>query len=243
MKQIKRTSKGFTLMETLLAVALVGLLVSIFLTVFVPSRSMVQEALTKQDAERIAGILRAEISTIRADERGKTYGPNSYRTPFDKGFAWLRSTHTPDTAIVIFSYRADLTKHPRKDGTYPPVEPGKRVPPNATQVVTIACPINDPVHKDEIRHAVGPAFIVCMTQLVPDGKGALVLAPKPGTIDKGNSPDDYCSKPDDKDPYGSVVFYRADFYLMYPPNPDRYHGRSWKSLGRPVFSSNLSFRR
>lgn len=36
-----RRFRGFTLMETLLAIALVGVLLSIFLTVFVPARGLV----------------------------------------------------------------------------------------------------------------------------------------------------------------------------------------------------------
>ena len=89
-KQIMSRRGGFTLMETLLAVALVGVLVSIFLTVFVPARGMVQQALTRQEAERITGVLRAELGTIRPNERAeakaKTSSDGKYLTPFDKGF-------------------------------------------------------------------------------------------------------------------------------------------------------------
>ncbi len=42
---------------------------------------------------------------------------------------------------------------------------------------------------------------------------------------------------------GGVIFYRADFYHMSPPDPARYRNRSWAKLGRPLFSANLSFRR
>ena len=63
--------RGFTLMETLLAVALVGVMLSIFLTVFVPARGLVRQALTRQESERITGLLRAEINTLRGDKLAK----------------------------------------------------------------------------------------------------------------------------------------------------------------------------
>ena len=65
-RQIPR--RGFTLMETLLAVALIGMLISIFLMVFVPSRTLVQQALTKQESDRVISVLRSELNTVRANE-------------------------------------------------------------------------------------------------------------------------------------------------------------------------------
>ena len=96
---ILRRLRGFTLMETLLAIALVGVLLSIFLTVFVPARGLVRQALTRQEAERITGILRAELSCLRddelADKGAKSSSENKYLSTFDKGFHWLRKTAAP----------------------------------------------------------------------------------------------------------------------------------------------------
>lgn len=238
---------GFTLMETLLAVALVGTLVSIFLTVFVPARGLVQQALTKQEAERITGILRAEMGTIRPNERAganaRASSDGKYLTPFDKGFYWLLKSKRPSTSIVIFSYRANLTKGARVDGTYPALPANKAVPGKNSQLVSIACPMDDRLHKNDIKDAVGPVFVVKMTQLVRKGmKGGYGLAGSPGTITEAGSPEDYYSK-DEKNPWGGTIFYRADFYHMSPPNPARYKDRSWKRMGRPLFSANMSFHR
>lgn len=237
--------KGFTLTETLLAVALVGVLVSIFLTVFVPARGMVQQALTRQEAERIAGVLRAEMATLRPNERasGNKSSREAYLTPFDKGFNWIKRSSNPASSIVIFSYRADLSKGMRADGTYPAVPAHKSVPGQNTELITIACPMDSNLHRKDIKDAVGPVFVVKMSQLIPDGKGSFYVSKSPGTISGGDGPDSYFSKEGDRISYGGAVFYRADFYLMYPPNPDRYRNKSWKKLGRPLFSSNLSFRR
>lgn len=237
---------GFTLMETLLAVALVGLLVSIFLTVFVPARGMVQQALTKQESERITGILRAELATLhpheQAKESDKRSSANKYLSTFDKGFYWLLKSKRPNSSIVIFSYRADTAKSPRQDGSYPPVPANRAVPSKNSQLVTIACPMNDPIHKNDIKDAVGPVFIVKMTQLLSGNNGEYKLSGQPGVIKGASSPENYFSEREN-DSWGGAIFYRADFYLMSPPNPARYRSRSWAKMGRPLFSSNLSFRR
>ncbi len=247
-KHIMNRRGGFTLMETLLAVALVGVLVSIFLTVFVPARGMVQQALTKQEAERITGILRAEMGTIRPHERAsvnsKTSSDGKYLTPFDKGFYWLMKSKSPSTAIVIFSYRADTSKPVQADGTFPAIKAARAVPGQNSQLVTIACPMNDGLHKNDIKEAVGPVFVVKMSQLVDKNNGTFELSTAPGTIAQAGKPEDYYSSGDGKGPsYGGAVFYRADFYLMSPPNPARYRGRNWKRMGRPLFSANMSFHR
>ncbi len=242
-----RRLRGFTLMETLLAIALVGTLVSIFLTVFLPARGMVRQALTRQESERITGILRAEMGILRADETANSSQKKSsigkYLSAFDKSFYWMLRSKNPSSSVVIFSYRADTSRPARADGSFPAVPASKSVPGVNSQLVTIACPMDDPIHRKDIRDAVGPVFLVRMTQLVPGNNGEFRLAKQPGSIDGASSPDAYVSSEQDKDAWGGVVFFRADFFLMTPPDPERYRGKSWAKLGRPLFSANLSFRR
>ncbi len=242
-----RRFRGFTLMETLLAIALVGVMLSIFLTVFVPARGLVRQALTRQESERIIGILRAEINTLRADEyagQGATQSnENQYKSTFDKGFYWVRKTAQPSKAIVVFSYRADLSKPARADGTYPAVAAGRSIPGQDMQLVTIACPMDDPIHRDDIRDAVGPVFLVKLTQLQMKGEGVYRPVNSPGVISGASSPEKYMSEPGKADAWGGAIFCRADFYHMSPPNPARYKGKKWGKLGRPLFSANLSFHR
>lgn len=239
--------RGFTLMETLLAIALVGTLLSIFLTVFVPARGLVRQALTRQDAERITGILRAEISYLRADEQAPANAdkssPTQYLSPFDKAFYWVLGSKKPSTSVVIFSYRADLTKPARADGSFPAVPASKSVPGGNTQLMTVACPMNDKIHKDDIKDAVGPVFLVRLTQLEQKKNGEFKPVRSPGTISNAAGPDDYVSSTDDADAWGGVVFCRADFFQLTPPNPDRYKNKTWRQFGRPMFSANFSFHR
>ncbi len=242
----KQSRKGFTLMETLLAVALIGMLISIFLTVLVPSRTMVQQALTKQESDRVISVLRSELNTVRDSERAQdssSVGPGKYASPFDKGFYWVLGSKAPYSSIVVFSYRADTSAGRRQDGTYPPIPINKSRSGGDTQIVSIACPMNDRIHKNDIRHAVGPVFLVKLTQLEQDGTGNYRLATSPGIIKGASTPNKYYSQEGVDSPWGGAVFCRADFYLMTPPNPDRYKNRPWSRTGRPIFSTNISFRR
>lgn len=238
--------RGFTLMESLLAIGLVGVLLSIFLTVFVPARGMVRQALTRQEAERITGILRSEMSRLRADEEAPAGAKKSSNTkflsPFAKGFHWVQNCKSPSTAIVVFSYRADMSKPARADGSFPPVPASKSAPGKNIQLVSMACPLNDPLHRDSIRDAVGPVFLVKMTHLVRKGHEYRLVG-APGSISGGSSPESYVSAPNEEDAWGGYVVCRADFYHMSPPNPARYKNRSWNRIGRPLFSANISFHR
>lgn len=231
----QRLIPGFTLMETLLAVALVGMLVSVFITVFVPVRGMIQEALTKQDADRIVSTLRAELNMLRENETSK------YSSTFEKGFNWMRASRNPNTSLVIFTYRADTTKARRGDGTYPPIPVNRSMSGKDSLVTTVVCPMNDALHRNDIQHAVGPVYLVKLSQLLKKGQ-EYEASKTPGEIEGGSNPQNYFSK-DDKDPWGNAIFCRADFYIMTPPNPARYKGRSWARVGREVFSANLSFHR
>ncbi len=237
---------GFTLMETLLAVALIGMLISIFLTVFVPARGMVQKALTKQESDRVVSILRAELNTVRESERAqgsKSSATGKYTCAFDKGFYWIQASTKPSTSVVIFSYRADTKATQREDGTFPPIPIMESRPGKDTQLVSIACPMNDPIHRKDIANAVGPVFLVKFTQIEPDNTGKYKLSRSPGIISKASTPQRYFSNESDQNPWGGAIFFRADFYLMVPPNPDRYKNRPWSRVGRPIFSTNMSIRR
>ena len=237
---------GFTLVETLLAIGLVGVLLSLFLTVFVPARGNVRQALARQEAERITNILRTELDTLKGNERAEESAVNStpqkFITSFDKAFYWMQRSAKPETSIVIFSYRADMTGDVRKDGTFPPLVAKKNVPTANSQLVTIACPMDDPIHSKEIKDAVGPVYLVCMTELEQQGNGSFKAAEKPGVIRGAKTPENFVIE-EYNTIRGAIVFYRADFYIMSPPNPARYKNKPWKRLGRPAFSANLSFRR
>lgn len=228
-------------METLLAMALVATLVSIFLVVFVPARGMVQKSLAQQDCDRLVGVLKTEMKTVRQDERSTSVASeDKYVNAFDKGFYWLKKTAKPETAIVVFSYREDITKNPREDGTRPAIPVNESVPGETSNLVTIACPIDDKIHSKHIRDAVGPVFLVSMTHL-EFKNGEWKANAKPGNIPGGGSPASYIEDSHARELGGASIMYRADFYMLNTPNPNVVKGKDWKRMGRPIFSSIMSF--
>ena len=76
----KQIRSGFTLMETLLAIAVTGILLSTFLAVFGPAANTIRRAISVQEADRLATALEQELSTLRQEEAGQ------FNTSFDKAF-------------------------------------------------------------------------------------------------------------------------------------------------------------
>ncbi len=236
-------NKGFTIMETILAIGLIAMLLGIFLTLFLPAKDMIRAAIAREESDRIISVLRSEMVTLRPNETSTKTSGNKFASGFDKGFTWFQRSANPGTSIAIFTYRADLSKAPRADGTYPAVKVGKNMPAGSTALISMACPITDPLHKDDIMHAVGPVFLVKMTQLVDPGNGTFKLAPKPGLVKEASSPTSFISDENSKDSWGGVLFFQADFYTMSPPSPARYKKMSWNKMSRPTFTTNMTLRR
>jgi len=112
MKQSR--SKGFTLTEVVLAIGVVAVLIVVFMAMFIPARRTVQSALTIREADRIVHALTAELGELRNSERAAPNARKSsttrYISAFDKAFYWMQFTSKPATTILVYNYRADLTK-------------------------------------------------------------------------------------------------------------------------------------
>ena len=257
-----RRCGGFTLTETLIALGVVGILLALFLTVFVPARSMVRDALICQEADRVASTLKAELTTLRAGESAppdaKTSTIGQYISSFDKAFLLMSCSRTPNTALIIFSYRADTDAQASSRGGYYPAmqsnskkkKGGKKVSGADTfrlgQMVTVVCPLNklDSRLKEALRYSQGPVFMVRMSELRENADGSYSVSNSPGTIARANKPEKFVSsEKEDKNAWGGVLMTRADFFVLPTPDPARYKHKTWKQMGRPTFSVNMSFHR
>lgn len=266
---IKR--KGFTLVETVLALAVVGVLMTAFMVVMVPAKTAIQGGLAIQEADRLTSALTAELATLRRTERQR------YNTAFDKAFDWMQKTREAKTTILVYNYRGDLSKMPREDGTPQPYTKGNEYVPGGNTIVTTAVVLANQDRKrveEDSKAIIGPVFVVRMTQLVWDQQGSgntagarapragerfgerggkYTLAREPGTISNPYSSGTRISNPQDymynassnvsSAPWGAEVLYVAEFFQIPVLHPKALEKLNYKNLKQPLFSRNLSFRR
>ncbi len=261
----KSSSKGFTLTEVVLAIGVVAVLIVVFMAMFIPARRTVQSALTIRQADSIIQAFTAELSQLRNTERASASATKSnksrYVSTFDKAFYWMQNTATPSITILVYTYRADLTKEPRRDGTLQPwYEADQSIPGKNTAVVTGGCLADNKDRYNDFKALVGPVFAVRMTQLVvervTDSKQAeygYMLAPKPGVIynpyNRGRvikDPSLYMYSNESgmgELPWGAEVMYQAEFFQLPHAEPERLKNMTWEKFKSPVLTRNLVFRR
>lgn len=267
-----KKKSGFTLAETVLALAVVGLLLTGFIAIFMPARKSIQGALAIQEADRLTLALKAELDTLRAgDEQQK------YTSAFDKAFDWMRKTDQANRSILIYNYRGDLKKTTRSDGSLQPYTKGPNFIPGDDTMVTTAVILAEQDRQrieEDSEAIVGPVFVIRMTQLVwkentttgtlsgrsmarrgqsfGESGGKYVLSTRPGTIANPysetqliNDPKRYVYNPSNKSemPWGAEVLYYAEFFQLPALQKNAVRNLKYENLRQPLFSRCLSFRR
>ncbi|MBK1833256.1 type II secretion system protein [Roseibacillus ishigakijimensis] len=231
---------GFTLMETLLAIAVVAVLLTTFLAVFGPATSGISRAISVQDADRLASALEKELSTLREDETGQ------YQTAFDKAFEWISSSGSLDSAVILFNYRGDTAQI--TDGRLEPYTNTQGSPGQDYLVQSAVRRLGGgDSDLEQLMEAVeGKVFVVRMRQLVRDADGGLVAAEAgEGLVSaEGNSASNADSFED------AVIPFQADFYQLpansyqYVSGPLSKGGSDFEgTLGSPLFSRSMAVRR
>ncbi len=250
---------GFTLVETVLAIGLIGVLIVLFVAMFYPSRKTIQAALTIQEADRLVNALTDELSIVRKPElapaNAKISSQTRYVSAFDKAYYWMQQTERPGTTILIYSYRGDLEKPKREDGSLPLFEGQEYLPGKNSVLVTTACLATNKSRLEDLRSAVGTIFAVRMSQIVIDENKSefkYVVSDVPGQI--GNpymrqtrikKPEEYMYDPKNRDQpsWGAGVMYKAEFFQVQLQDPEMLKNMNWEQLKTPAFSRNLIFRR
>ena len=227
-------------METLLAIAVVAVLLTTFLAVFGPATNTIRRAISIQDADRLSSALEKEMTTL---ERKRNR--NQYDTAFDKAFQWISDSGSARFLSGSLQLsRRHFTTSPtensnltlRADG-----EPGK------DYLDAISSAPYQRQHrpwKNLMEAVEGKVFVVSMRQLVRDSAtGGLVPAEAGAPIvsAEGVSASDADSFED------AVIAYQADFYLL-PANSYTYltgplsNGGSdlEQTLGTPVHTQAMS---
>jgi type II secretory pathway pseudopilin PulG len=233
---------AFTLMETVIAILVLAVLLTGFLTVFTPAAQGIRRSISTQQADRLKATLERDMATLRNNE-----STIAIPTGFDKAFSWIKEGNAATKAIFVYQYRGDKTLAPRTDGTLVPMKniTGKPGVDYVTQ--TAARRVNDTLLKDDLEAIVGPLFYVIPTQLVMTNN-ELVLG-TPGVIKNPDaSPAATSSAYTD-----AVITFSAAFHMVPSVSIKYLEGSKFKqkfdyaasanSKVKPVFVRNLAVRR
>ncbi|MCW1921825.1 prepilin-type N-terminal cleavage/methylation domain-containing protein [Luteolibacter arcticus] len=236
-----RTDRGFTLMETVIAIGVLALLLTAFLAVFGPATTGLRRAISVQEADRLAAALERELVTVRPSGGGSA----TYPTGFDKAYEWIKAAPDKGNEILLYQYRGDPSQL-RSDGTMEPYTNAGGVAGKDFIVQPAVRQRSDDELLEDLKALDGRIFAVKLTQLVFSG----------GQLTRGTEGEITDPTPDDGDPAGTgsgsdsypeaVIAFAAEFYII-PNSAPEYVGPNGKfnvaNLTKPVFTRNLAVRR
>ena len=239
--QSRSWSSGFTLLETVIAIAVLSVLLTGFVAVFTPAAAGVRRAIDIQDADRLASALEQELTTLRQDEKS-----SNISTGFDKAFTWLLAAEQADTALLLYRYRGSTTSL-RTDGTPEPVKlTNQKLPGQDYVLQTVLRRRKDTLKlRDELPALEGSIYVIRATQWIQDSNGTAL---KPGTAGQIQDPEggQAVSSPDQYP--AACVSFAADFHAL-PSKSFSYLESNFQKFfpklknQKPVFSRNLAVRR
>jgi len=231
--------KGFTLMETVIAIGVIALLLTGFVAVFAPAIDGIRKSINVQEADRLASTFECELATLRAGQEGA-----DVKTGFDKAFEWIKSSNDANEALLIYQYRGSLTQT-GTDGTPQPVTNPRGTPGRDFVVVPMLRRLSDNRITQDLQALEGQVFIVRATQLVYNNNGELVKG-TPGQIrDPGPTGGPTASAAQYPE---AVIAFAAEFFSVPSRDPAYLRGNAFKEffntrMRNPMFTRNLAVRR
>lgn len=236
-----KISRGFTLMETVIAIGVLALLLSAFIAVFGPATSGLRKAISIQEADRLSAALERELVTLRSGPQG---GSGTYTTGFDKAYQWIEGASDSNDAIMLYQYRGD-PEQMRSDGSMEPFTEAGGIAGKDFIVQPAVRRRSDDFLLDDLKAVDGRIFTVKLTQLVFEG-GQLTRG-QAGEITDPTPDDGDTSSGSGSDGYPeAVIAFSAEFFIL-PSNSIDYVQPSGKfdpeRLTKPVFTRNLAVRR
>lgn len=238
--------KGFTLLETVIAIGVLAVLLTAFLGVFGPATAGIRRAINVLEADRLASTLERELTTLRTGQSSA-----SIVTGFDKAYQWIQDSmkRTSPDVMFVYQYKGN-PNNLRPDGTLTPYTTVGGVAGRDYTVIPMVRRRDDGLFLEDLAALEGRVFAVKTTQLVFNG-GQLTLStdevikdPSPGNDPAGTV------LPTGSSAAGrypeAVIAFSAEFYSVASTAPAflKTGGKFDSSkLRTPIFTRNLAVRR
>jgi type II secretory pathway pseudopilin PulG len=240
--------KGFTLVETAIAMGMVAVMISSFLVVFGPAIKGIDKSLSAKEADRLTNALELELNELRNGE--------NYPTSFQKAFTWIPESNQ-SAPVLIYQYRgkpnsvrADGTLNPFYDNNNiynpdPVIKPEdeKAIPGKDYVIQTSVRRLGDSFHNSKIQaelypgNLVGKVYYAKMKQLVWNTSGKMVDTGDPEEILVPQNPypnTTIATYPE------AVIAFKVEMYAQ--PNA-LYNTLNPPYEGDPVITKNMAVRR
>ncbi len=247
--------KGFTLLEVVIALGVVALLLTSFLTVFGPATAAVQRGTSTDEAERLSESLNQSLQEYNVNDPTAT--PAGELSPFEIAFQNLSNIQTATSiGFLVFDYQANpASLDGRQMAPVTEAPAGEILRANDTfthQTIVFDQSQATALARNYLEAAKNQVFLVQIKQLVYSNDGELMESDSTGGL-TGMRPDGgggYTVYASSSMPGGTgiypeaVIAYQANFYLL-PSNDPLYISRLTaevvaEKLGSPVFSRNMA---
>jgi|694.fasta_scaffold50602_3 prepilin-type N-terminal cleavage/methylation domain-containing protein len=228
-------NRGFSLIETVIAIGVLAVLLTGFMIVFAPAAAGIRRAISMQEADRLASTLEQELVTSR--------GTDDPWPGFNKAFEWIEASNSSNEALLVYQYRGSLSSQ-RSDGTPEPMQDiaGKVAGRDFTVISTVRRK-SDPEFLRDLTAVEGGVYLVKCTQLVYNSQDELVVG-DPGEIRDPKPDGSNASSPDDYPE--AVIAFAAEFHSV-PGKAPNYFGapfaKFFNASRKPIFTRNLAVRR
>lgn len=239
---LQAQKKGFTLMETVIAIGVLAVLLTGFIAVFTPAAQGIRRSISAQQADRLATTLEQELVTLRPNQEASTI-----TTGFEKAFDWILKGSNSQEAIFVYQYRGDSKSAPRSDGSLEPMAKVSGQPGVDYTIQPMARRASDPEFAEDLKAIDGAIFFVVPTQLIYNadkmelGKIGEIRNPDGATAGTAEQYQD------------AVIAFSAEFYSIPSKSISYIEGTGFQkrfnevtsaqNAKRPVFTRNLAVRR
>jgi prepilin-type N-terminal cleavage/methylation domain-containing protein len=249
--------RGFTLLETVIAIGVLSVLLTGFIVVFTPAAQGIKKSINVQQADRLASTLEQELVTLRT-----TADTTNFGTGFGKALDWIKNSNVASTALLAYQYRGSPSTL-RSDNTAKPVDSLKsagvfdKLPFKNYVVVSMLRRVDDSNLSADLAAVEGPVYLVKCTQLLFSrdvtmtklgvilGAAGSIIDPKTGAA--VTSPTGYPT-PEIAFAVGYpevTVAFAADFYQLPSSSASFIAGSEFattfdKLVNNPVFTRNFA---